>query len=565
MKLTAEQEEIILAISQRKNVKVTAVAGSGKTSTILGLIGLPLNILVFCYNNKLRNETIERLSRMLDDREPFGLFDIHTFHSYCHTELREPLATTDIGIIKIVRNPGKYLEKVKDYDVIIVDEVQDMTPEYQGLISILRSHTNSTLCLLGDPRQAIYQFNGASEKFLEDPEKYFGIPFVSKTLSESFRLTRSMASFVNGMYSGQENVVPIVSKKENDFKPLIIQESASGHVEKIVDFVSKFNPGDIMILVYSVKRKPGRLPVRLANALSSSGIPVSFGNMSNESDKSVLILSYHQSKGLERKVVILLDLGAFYFDMTHEDHKKVPNLWYVAMTRASEFFVAYIDSSFPFITAGLKEIGQKNINKNEYEASGFSYEKPQTFEDYVRYTPSSVLWERINAGPEGPIKDDDTEKKETDLFLVNDMVLSDMIEAYIRIICIGRKVTTADFISSYKKTYLGGLNYDLSDRNIGHLQYAGYSPMTLQESLELGLRIFTGLIKKYGETSEIFNIVKSDIGSPELFLGNTMIVIVTTFDTIKSRLRWSAARPGDLLIILKDQTYYKFPQDIQQT
>ena len=90
-----EKKQIVLSF-QTNNVMVNAVAGSGKTTTILHISEhfKSSNILVITYNSKLRLETREKMNK-------YQLCNahIHTFHSFCRkyyndscksdTEIRE--------------------------------------------------------------------------------------------------------------------------------------------------------------------------------------------------------------------------------------------------------------------------------------------------------------------------------------------------------------------------------------------------------------------------------------------------------------------------------------------
>lgn len=569
MNFTNEQKEIIQAIKQKKNVRVVSVAGSGKTTTILGLLGCDLNILVFCYNNRLRAETIERASILASDLLEIsgGIFDIHTFHSFCHGVLDEPLATTDIGIIKIINKDLSELrkKKIEKYDVIIVDEVQDMTPEYFKLVSILRDLTGASLCLIGDPRQAIYQFNGATEKYLLSPEEHFGDTFESYALSESFRMNNKMASFINGTYltksedtesrdmddrKNEQDKPKIISSREDGFCPMIIHSSASDRKDQIVSFVSKCNPEDVLILMYSIKRNPNRTSVQIANMLEQKGVPVSFGNIPTGNKKSVLMLSYHQSKGLERKIVILLDLGSSYFRLTNEDPRFMPNLWYVAMTRASQFFIAYLDCPFEFINNGLKEIG-KEVQEDVYTQDSEIHcgeREYKSFEDYIKYTPSIVLWEKINNGPEMPkmISIPDVGKIPLKM---NGPLISEILSEYLR----SRQRDPNVFLKDYKKRFLGGLKCPVPDSGFGNLQYIGYGAMTILDSLNCAKRIFDTFLDLFD--IKILQEKKTSLGTRELYHRDNMIIISVDPWSMDTRMRWTMAKPGDFIVDIIGQRY----------
>lgn len=596
MKLTREQRNINKAIKARKNVRVTAVAGSGKTTTVLGLVGSKLNVLVLCYNNRLRAETQSRADTRAEELELFDqyTFHVHTFHSFCHSVLDEPLASTDIGIIKTVRAAEKDLTAfcmkhagLFDYDVIIVDEAQDLNESYYRFIKILLACSEATLCLIGDPRQAIYQFNGSEEKYLESPEQYFGREFQSMTLSESFRLTKPMARFINGMYgifrkSKKESVrltesietikpyedapkaVRIRSSKKSKLAPLIVQGNPK--VKDLVKFISKFEPKDILILMYSVKRNPNKVSVKLANELKQKGIAVSFGNVPTdpETDNSVLMISYHQSKGIERPIVILLDLNKFYFSITNESPLKVPNLWYVALSRASKYIVAYIDGPFTFVDQGLHAIGCPKQQGVPLEEPGeLNWTAQRSFSNYMKYTPSIELWDQIQSGPKMPktvVSPTNKQKIKDQLKITSGSILQEMIIDFLREpknIVSGSNSNAykeETFVDKYLVHFCGGLDI-MPD--IGKAYYEGYSSIAAKDALRICKEILIDTLADLGIDYRELGQVECLLGNHELYHKDTKkkVIVVTDLKTLDTRLRWSTCTDNDLLINVLSGSY----------
>lgn len=579
MKLTKEQKAIVKAIKDGNNVRVTAVAGSGKTTTVLGLVGAPMNVLVLCYNNRLRAETQERAENRAESLELLDQysFHVHTFHSFCHSVLDEPLANTDIGIIKIVRNAEKNLQEFStkhaglfEYDAIIVDEAQDLNESYYRFIKILLACSDATLCLIGDPRQAIYQFNGSEEKYLKDPEVHFERPFKTMLLSQSFRLTKPMARFINGMYGifkkngkkeqieekkeGKEDpkeqiqrvpgIPRIRSKKSSKLAPLIIQGNPK--VEDLVKFVSKVPAKDVLILMYSVKRGPGKISVKLANELQRKGIPVSFGNVpiDPETENSVLMISYHQSKGIERPIVILLDLNKFYFTITGESPLVVPNLWYVALSRASKYIVAYIDGPFKFIDSALGAINCPKQKGTCMEVPGdLNWTTQRSFSNYMKYTPSIDLWNQIQSGPKMPKMS--PAKFKDPLKVSSGSILQEMIIDFLRVpenVC-GN--SHESFKDSYLKRFCGGLDIV---PDIGRGYYEGYSAIPTEDTLRVCKEVLREILRDLGIDYKALEQIECPLGNIELVHEKKVIIITTDLRTLDTKLRWSTCSEDDIII-----------------
>ena len=106
-------------------------------------------------------------------------------------------------------------------------------------------------------------------------------------------------------------------------------------------------PSSIFVLAQSVRPGPGETPppiIILENKLVEAGIPCFSPDSDEESlddttiEGKVVFSSIHQSKGLERPVVVCFgfDLGWYEFYGKESDTTTCPNVWYVALTRATK-------------------------------------------------------------------------------------------------------------------------------------------------------------------------------------------------------------------------------------
>lgn len=561
MPYTREQKRIIRDVNASKNVRVIAVAGSGKTSTILGTIPNHGATLVLCYNNRLRDETQSRIG----DGEGGEAFDVHTFHSFVYNTLGEELATTDIGIVRmnafldgikglprkelvtairsgLPQQAQKVLIGSGKYTRIIIDEAQDLTPEYYALAMHLLRITGASLTLLGDPRQAIYQFNGATDKYLRNASLYFEREFVDRTLSMSFRVPKMVAMLVNEACTGDGGQDIIPASKSRGIKPMIYFESVYEKMDMIIDMIKKVPPGDVMILMYSTRRDAYRPSITVANTLIEAGVPVSFNGItssSDASDESVLMISYHQSKGLERPIVICLDMGEYYFNLNPDVRVDIlPNLWYVAMTRASKFLIAFIDRPFEFITRGLKAIGFDPPTPSEMTdggapptnvaATASSYIS-RGFDNLVKYSPTSIQVE-LMARREYPER---FVSIGVGSIAVNaaDLVAGLMCE-FTRARLLDAKIDPDGYIAEYKKVMLGGLRG--VRLNVGHVML-GKEKLSTVDAISRGYDVASHILDVLHEypTSGI----RGEYGNTEINTQSGSVVIIVTGPTIEARLR----------------------------
>lgn len=369
--MSLEQAQIIENIKEN-NVIVESVAGSGKTTTNLFIAKTYLNlkILLLTYNSKLKIETREKINKY-----NISNIEVHSYHSFCVKNYDEK-CFTDYEIIKIIKINKSIKKKIK-YDIIILDEAQDITPLYFELICKINSDnsTKAKLCLLGDRFQSIYDFNKADPRFIIYAEQIFNLNnfFWTKTqLTTSFRITHEMAEFINNCMLNSNR---IKSNNISNNKPRYIicntfdETNKSLPLKEIIYYLELgYKPEEIFILAPSVKNFNS--PVRILENLIKNNlinIPI-FVPTSDEEKldddvlKNKLVFStFHQSKGLERKIVIVYSFDFTYFKFYKKDKNPniCPNELYVATTRAKEHLTLihhYYDKYLEFINI-------KNLNK----------------------------------------------------------------------------------------------------------------------------------------------------------------------------------------------------------
>jgi superfamily I DNA/RNA helicase len=125
-----EQQNIINKIKESKNVIVDACAGSGKSTTILSTaIQIPeKQILQLTYNATLRCEIKEKIKDLKLDN-----IIVHTFHSLA-VRFYLPNAHNDSALRRIIHNNLSPKEKIPKFDIIVIDETQDMTFLYYQFV-----------------------------------------------------------------------------------------------------------------------------------------------------------------------------------------------------------------------------------------------------------------------------------------------------------------------------------------------------------------------------------------------------------------------------------------------
>ena len=340
-------------------------------------------------NNKLKELNITNM-------------EVHTYHSlacnYYDTDVNN-----DIVLEKVINTDMPPRKSLVIPDILIIDEAQDMTELLLSMvIKYLRDiETKPTIAIFGDKWQAIYEYKGADSRFLTMGNvlwKEYG-KFVYLPLHQSFRVTKNIAWFVNNCMIGTKRIVSKKTDKNYKVEYLRMNKySINNHLYKYIKFLIKkkgYSVNDIFVLVASVKYGGYK---ELENILCDDGYacfaPINDEkNIDNDIIKDKIIFTtILQSKGLERKVVIMYD-----FDQSCIKDKKIvlsekcPPSLYVGVTRACERLILFEDEH-KFHLSFLKKY-DKMINNSYPDKIKIIGEPPKrkSPEFTSRYFPSGMI------------------------------------------------------------------------------------------------------------------------------------------------------------------------------
>lgn len=413
MKASDEQQLIISFIEKGDNVCTIATAGSGKSMSIIFLAQVvdTKKILHITYNAMLRKEFKEKVTSL-------GItnIDIHTYHSFA---VKYFIANgyTDNGLRKIIRHQLLPIMPIPSYDIVVIDECQDMSPLYYHFIvyCLHQCKEKFQLIILGDPRQGIYEFRGSDSRFLTMAEdlwkgKHFlkSSIFHQCTLQMSYRVTNQMAEFINTCMIPDKNKV-LLSCRDGEKVQYIRHSSYSSRkvvIHKIKEILLKGNkPGDIFILASSVKGKTIR---KIENALSAINIPCYIPMTEVEKvderviDGKIVFSTFHTVKGRQRKFVFIVGFDDSYLKYYARNAPKTqcPNTLFVACTRATDvlYLLENNDSSFdkPLEFLTMNHYDMKECDFVEFTGLPQSIFYKDTTDDktmipYYKITPSELI------------------------------------------------------------------------------------------------------------------------------------------------------------------------------
>lgn len=351
-KISVEQNEIIKQLKLNNNIIVDSVAGSGKTTCNLHIARhfSDINILLLTYNSRLKLETREKVKKL-----DINNLEVHSYHSFCVKYYNKECYTDPI-IKEIINNKTKQLHDFK-YDLIVLDEAQDITNLYYDLICKIYkdNNLNAKICIFGDKNQCIFKFNGSDQRYIEIADLLFNfnsLNWVKCNLSVSFRVTKEMASFVNYLLKEER----IISNKITKIKPRYIvcysygkqngKKYTSFPLKEVEDYINLgYKPSDIFILAPSIKSN--KTPIVMLENKIKETMPNCMVFVPNDDSskldeeliKGKLVIStFHQTKGLERKVVIIFGFDSTYFTFYNKEANRniCSNELYVSSTRSLE-------------------------------------------------------------------------------------------------------------------------------------------------------------------------------------------------------------------------------------
>ncbi|MCP9751308.1 RecQ family ATP-dependent DNA helicase [Ferruginibacter sp. HRS2-29] len=203
--LSPTQLEIIKD-NETKHIVVLAGPGSGKTRVLVHKLASLLlmedvkheQLLMVTFSRAAATEFKKRLISLIGNAAHY--IDIKTFHSYCfdllgkvgNLEKSDTILKTTIERIKAGEVEANRITKT----VLVVDEAQDINADEFALIgALMEQNEEMRVIAVGDDDQNIYEFRGASSKYLQ---KFMEVQDVTKhELIHNYRSKNNLVQFSN--------------------------------------------------------------------------------------------------------------------------------------------------------------------------------------------------------------------------------------------------------------------------------------------------------------------------------------------------------------------------------
>ncbi|KAG8841653.1 hypothetical protein FRB91_004794 [Serendipita sp. 411] len=366
-KLNSKQS-FIVQHAKDYNLCVSAVPGSGKTTVAVAIMeGDPYRkTLIVTYSKLLQMETLDKATkRGLGRNSP--IFTIHALAGKLAGETIMDDKTLESFLRRIESAP--FTPKYRlDFDQIIVDEAQDLRlPHYRFTVALYNMVKEATrksprLIVMGDPKQAIYDYDGGDSRYLTHADTILKdvTPYKWKRveMTETHRFGVPSAEFVN--IQSDPRTVILGSLVGSQKRPIFMFVDNIYHSQRIAkalaDMITQYRPHQTAILAPTQRADT---PIaKLANTLALkyripiSGLPDDDAELTVKTMRGKLVMStYHKFKGRERDLVIVLGANGDWFHrygISHPDDT-LSNEHFVAFTRHKEQLVVIHDKRQPLL------------------------------------------------------------------------------------------------------------------------------------------------------------------------------------------------------------------------
>jgi len=323
IKLSAEQENFISLSLKGHNILVDACIGSGKTTAIQHLCNaLPqnLNILYLTYSKLLKFDAQAKIHNKN--------VTVTNYHG-----LAASLNSTKVGVSMLVKEFNSRPPNFKPFDVLIIDEYQDIEQELKEMLYIIHSKNKSMqIIAVGDMEQKIFDkttldVSGFMHEFLGQ--------YTKLTFTKCFRINAEHAKMLGNIWNkkiiGTNELCEIITMAKDD----------------AVSFLAECNPKDILCLGankglrLTIQNELEEIFPQKYNKLTVySSISEEDSGGAKPSEGAAIFTTFDSSKGLERKICVVCDFTESYWQIrmgkANQKYEILRNMFCVAASRGKE-------------------------------------------------------------------------------------------------------------------------------------------------------------------------------------------------------------------------------------
>lgn len=236
----------IINDNETKYIVVAAGPGSGKTRVLVHKLASLLlmedvkheQLLMVTFSRAAATEFKKRLLKLIGNAANY--IEIKTFHSYCFDLLGKvgSLEKSDVILkktIEKIRNKEVETSRITK-TVLVIDEAQDMDEDEFNLINaLMEQNEEMRVIAVGDDDQNIYEFRGASSKYLE---QFIEVNKAAKhELVENYRSKSNLVDFTNQFVKRIQHRLkdtPIIPKQTDNGKIKLVRYQSGNLITPLV-------------------------------------------------------------------------------------------------------------------------------------------------------------------------------------------------------------------------------------------------------------------------------------------------------------------------------------------
>lgn len=243
-------------------------------------------------------------------------------------------------------------ELIPHFEHVLVDEYQDVN---QIQVDLLKKIKKNSLFVVGDPRQAIYGWRGASIDHILHYNKDFENPQIL-ALKDNYRSAANIVQLFNTVIEPMK--LPPLHAVTNVEKPIFLIEHPSERIEQtfVIEAIKNSkNPSNEIFVLARTNKILDKLSEKLSQQKIKHAIKADEEyKMVEPQEDEVVLATVHSIKGMEAKEVYVIGASSLYFPNKvpdnfifslakdkHDYNKDAEELrlFYVAISRAKEKLV----------------------------------------------------------------------------------------------------------------------------------------------------------------------------------------------------------------------------------
>jgi ATP-dependent DNA helicase RecQ len=281
--------------NESRYIVVAAGPGSGKTKVLVHKLASLLlmedvkheQLLMLTFSRVAATEFKKRLLALIGNAANF--IEIKTFHSYCFDLLGKvgSLGKSDEILKKTIdkiRNKGVEASRITKI-VLVIDEAQDMDEDEFNLIRVLIGQNEEMRVIaVGDDDQNIFEFRGASSKYLE--QFIQTNKAIKHELVENYRSKNNLVEFTNQFVKQIRHRLkntPIIAKQTDNGRIKLVRYQSGNLITPLVkDILSTGLSGTTCVLTKTNEEALQITGLLLKNNMQAKLIQTNDGfNLSN--------------------------------------------------------------------------------------------------------------------------------------------------------------------------------------------------------------------------------------------------------------------------------------------